>query len=73
MSESTARAYDLYQLADALGMSHWTLRRHVKLGNIHVTRMGNRIRVSHEECARILREGLPSLAAPRPAESEVAA
>lgn len=73
MSESTARAYDLYQLADALGMSHWTLRRHVKLGNIHVTRFGNRLRVTQDEAERILREGLPSLRAPEPASHPEAA
>ncbi|HEV2418527.1 MAG TPA: hypothetical protein VGX94_12045 [Terriglobia bacterium] len=81
MSDSATRAYDLYQLADALRMSHWTLRRHVKLGSIQVTRMGNRIRVSESERDCILRDGLPSLTAstkphidpdPRLAESEAA-
>lgn len=61
MSNSTTQAYDLYQLADALGLSHWTLRKHVKCGSIHATRMGNRIRVTQAEVDRLLREGLPSL------------
>lgn len=65
MLEGTTQAYDLYQLADALGLSHWTLRKHVKQGSIHVTRMGNRIRVTHDEVNRLLREGLPSLATPK--------
>jgi len=61
-----SRAYDLYQVAEALHLSHWTLRKHVKLGSIRVTRCGNRIRVNDEELARLLRDGLPSLSATQP-------
>jgi hypothetical protein len=78
MSESTARAYDLYQLGEATHTSHWTLRKHVKLGTIRVIRLGNRIRVTQDEVERILREGLPSLKAtnwaePAPPQTEAAA
>ncbi len=43
------------------GISPFTLRRHIFLANVEVTRMGRRVFLSADEIARIQREGLPSL------------
>jgi hypothetical protein len=43
------------------GISTWTLRAHVRQGNIRVVRLGMRIFLSPEELERVRVEGLPSL------------
>jgi hypothetical protein len=43
------------------GISAWTLRKHVAVGNVKVTRIGRRVFLTTEEVERIRREGLPSL------------
>ncbi len=53
----------LDKAADALGgISIWTLRKHIAVGNVKVTRIGRRVFLDAEEVERIRREGLPSLA-----------
>lgn len=56
---------NLYNLADAAktlgGISVWTLRKHIALGKIAVTRLGRRVFLTTEEIERVRREGLPSL------------
>ena len=53
---------DLHEAARLLGgISVWTLRKHVALGAIRVTRLGRRVFIPDEEIDRIRREGLPSL------------
>jgi excisionase family DNA binding protein len=44
-----------------LSVSPWTLRAHIKRGEIAVVRCGRRVLISRAEVARIAREGLPSL------------
>ena len=62
------KLYSLNDSGHVLGdTSPWTLRAHIRAGNIRVTRLGNRIFISATELDRVAREGLPSLAAPRPA------
>ena len=62
------KLYSLNDSGHVLGdTSPWTLRAHIRAGNIRVTRLGNRVFISAEELDRVAREGLPSLGAPRPA------
>jgi len=44
------------------GISPWTLRKHIAVGNVKVTRIGRRVFLDAEEVECIRREGLPSLA-----------
>lgn len=59
------RSFTLDEAAEALRCSSWTLRAHLRLGNIGSTRIGRLIRISASEVARIHRHGLPSLSASR--------
>ena len=43
------------------GVSPWTLRKHIREGNIAVVRLGRRVFISEEEVQRIQKNGLPSL------------
>ncbi len=63
----------LDKAADALGgISIWTLRKHIAVGNVKVTRIGRRVLLTAEEVERIRREGLPSLARSRAEQIEAA-
>jgi hypothetical protein len=53
------------------GISPWTLRKHIDIGNVKVTRIGRRVFLDAEEVERIRREGLPSLARSRAEQIEV--
>jgi hypothetical protein len=44
------------------GTSPWTLRKHIAIGNVKVTRIGRRVFLDADEVDRIRRDGLPSLA-----------
>lgn len=54
------------------GISPWTLRKHIAVGNVKVTRIGRRVLLTAEEIERIRREGLPSLARGHAEEIEAA-
>ncbi len=54
------------------GISPWTLRKHIAVGNVKVTRIGRRVFLDAEEVERIRREGLPSLARSRAEQIEAA-
>lgn len=58
----------LYSIDDAarvLGkISGWTLRKHLKRGNVAAVRIGRRMFVHVSELQRIQAEGLPSLSQP---------
>ncbi len=57
--------YDLTAASKVLGgVSVWTLRAHLKRGDIKPTRLGTRVYLSRAEIERIAREGLPPLPAP---------
>lgn len=47
-----------------LSVSPWTVRAHIRSGEIAVVRCGRRVLVSRAEVARIAREGLPTLSVP---------
>ncbi len=55
----------LYDIPDAcrrLGdMSPWSMRRHIALGNVPVTRIGRRVFLREETIEKIRLTGLPSL------------
>ena len=48
------------------GISPWTLRKHIAVGNVKVTRIGRRVFLDAEEVERIRRDGLPSLRLSQP-------
>lgn len=48
-----------------LSVSPWTLRAHVRRGEIAVVRCGRRVLISRGEVSRIAREGLPTLSVPQ--------
>jgi hypothetical protein len=52
----------LNKAAEALGgISVWTLRKHIAVGNVKVTHLGRRVFLDEEEIGRVMRDGLPSL------------
>jgi hypothetical protein len=60
--EPMAVLLSLDKAADALGrISIWTLRKHIAVGNVKVTRIGRRVLLTAEEVERIRQDGLPSL------------
>ena len=62
MSIKTEKLYDLPEAASLLGgISTWTLRRWIAVGNVSAVRLGRRIFLRSEEVERIRQEGLPSL------------
>ncbi len=57
--------YDINAASKMLGgLSVWTIRAHLKRGDIHPTRIGTRVFLSRAEIERIAREGLPPLPSP---------
>jgi hypothetical protein len=59
---TSTRLHSLEDVSPLLGgTSVWTLRKHIAVGNIRVTKLGRRIFVDDAEVSRIQREGLPSL------------
>ena len=68
-----ARLFSIDEAGRLLGgISSWTLRKHITVGNVKVTRIGRRVLLDAEEVERIRREGLPSLARSRVKEIEAA-
>jgi hypothetical protein len=64
MSEATfdAQLFNVEEAGRLLGgISPWTLRKHIAVGNVKVTRIGRRVFLATEEIEHIRREGLPSL------------
>jgi excisionase family DNA binding protein len=57
------QSFTLDEAAEALRCSSWTLRAHLRLGNIDSTRIGRLIRIPGGEVSPIQRDGLPSLSA----------
>lgn len=75
MSEtaSEARLFSVEEAGRVLGgISSWSLRKHIAVGNVKVTRIGRRVLITAEEIERIAREGLPSLARGRAEKIEAA-
>lgn len=55
------RLYSLNEAGEALGISPWSLRRHIAEGRISPTRVGRRVLLSNETLDKIARQGLPPL------------
>jgi excisionase family DNA binding protein len=49
--------YDLRGAAAQLAHSPWTIRRWIRLGRLHPTRLGGKVLVTHAELLRFLQEG----------------
>lgn len=61
-TNDSAVLYSVEEAARALGkISGWTLRKHLKRGNVAAVRIGRRLFVNATELRRIQTEGLPSL------------
>lgn len=45
------------QAADAVGLSHWTIRQYIRAGKIRAVRIGKRILVEPEELERLVNAG----------------
>lgn len=61
------RLYSLNEAGSVLGVSPWSLRRHIADGRISPTRIGRRVLLTSEALDRIAKQGLPSLATRTPA------
>jgi excisionase family DNA binding protein len=53
-------AYGIREAAEALNLSPWTIRAHVKTSKLRASRVGTRILIPIEELQRLLREGQES-------------
>jgi hypothetical protein len=70
-SFSEARLFSIDEAGRLLGgISPWTLRKHIALGNTKVTRIGRRVFLTAEEVERIRQDGLPTLGQFQKAEPE---
>jgi hypothetical protein len=67
-TNSKAQLFSVDEAGRVLGgISPWTLRKHIAVGNVRVTRIGRRVFLPIEELDRIQQEGLPSLASSKAA------
>lgn len=55
------RLYSLTEAGEALGISPWSLRRHIARGTLKATRVGRRVLLASETLDKIAKHGLPSL------------
>jgi hypothetical protein len=61
-TDSEAQLFSIDEAGRLLGrISPWTLRKHIAVGNVKVTRIGRRVLLTAEEVERIRQDGLPSL------------
>jgi len=50
-------ALGLRQAAEAVGLSHWTLRSYVRQGKIRAVKIGRRILIEPAELQRLVEDG----------------
>ena len=50
-------ALGLRQAAEAVGLSHWTLRLYVRQGKIRALKIGRRVLVEPSELQRLIQQG----------------
>jgi len=55
------RLFALPQAGEVLGISPWTLRKHIKRGTVKAVRCGRRVLLSAATIAEIQANGLPSI------------
>lgn len=46
----------VHEAADAVGLSHWTIRQYIRDGKVHAVRIGRRVLVEPEELRRLISE-----------------
>jgi excisionase family DNA binding protein len=50
-------ALGLRQAAEAVGLSHWTLRAYIKQGRIRALKIGRRVLIEPSELQRLIEQG----------------
>jgi excisionase family DNA binding protein len=50
-------ALGLKEAAEAVGLSHWQLRKYIREGKLQAVRLGKRVLVEPSELARLVEEG----------------
>ncbi len=50
-------ALGLKEAADAVGLSHWTLRQYIKQGKLHAIKLGRRVLIEPKELQRLIEQG----------------
>ena len=50
-------ALGLRQAAEAVGLSHWTLRAYVRRGKLRAVRLGKRVLIEPSELQRLVEQG----------------
>jgi excisionase family DNA binding protein len=50
-------ALGLKDAADAVGLSHWTLRQYIREGKVQAIRLGRRVLIEPAELQRLVEQG----------------
>ena len=50
-------ALGLKEAADAVGLSHWTLRQYIRKGKVQAIRLGRRVLIEPAELQRLVERG----------------
>ena len=50
-------ALGLKEAADAVGLSHWTLRQYVRQGKLHAIKLGRSVLIEPAELQRLIKQG----------------
>lgn len=50
-------ALGLRQAAEAVGLSHWTLRAYIRQGRIRAVKVGRRVLIEPSELQRLIEQG----------------
>lgn len=50
-------ALGLKEAADAVGLSHWTLRQYIREGKVQAIRLGRRVLIEPAELQRLVEQG----------------
>ncbi len=50
-------ALGLKEAAEAIGLSHWQLRKYIREGKLRAVRLGRRVLVEPQELERLIEEG----------------
>lgn len=55
--ETVRRAFTVQEVADQLGVSHWTVRNAIQRGEIRTFRVGAKLLINREELERLVNAG----------------
>ena len=50
-------AMGIKEAADAVGLSHWTLRQYIRQGKVKAVRLGRRVLIEPSELQRLIEQG----------------